>query len=582
MQITGLSVQERDWQELTNSTWDHEADVVVVGTGAAGLTAALAAHGAGASVLAVEKASEVGGTTLKADGGFWVPNNALMREQGLVDDREGAIRYMARLGFSSNFNAEAVHYGLAERQLSLLQAFYDYGSVAVDALVEMGALRHTMLPDPALEGEFFPDYFAMLPENQAPRGRCLLPVNEDGSFPIGRGGAELVNQLESAARHRDIPILTEHRIVALVQAPDGTVLGVKALQAQGETVWIGAHNGVVFATGGFTHNPELCATYLRGPIFGGCAAPTAEGDFVKIGSAAGAQLGNMTNAWWGEVVLEDALVSRSVPQALWITPGDSVIQVNCRGVRVMNEKRVYNERTQVHFIWDPARGEYSNLLTFMIFDQRAADAYSGSEMSYPISKSKSLTDNLISAPTLEGLADSIRERLETLRPQIGGIALDDDFVDNLQATISRFNGFAESGIDEDFGRGIEPIEQTFHHYVAFPERIQHDKPNDTMYPLSPEGPYYAVIIAPGVLDTKGGPAINSRAQILDSAGNAIVGLFGAGNCISSPAGQGYWGGGSTLGPAITFGYIAGQEAATPSRLNEAIIDGRASMSGNPG
>jgi succinate dehydrogenase/fumarate reductase flavoprotein subunit len=82
-----------------------------------------------------------------------------------------------------------------------------------------------------------------------------------------------------------------------------------------------------------------------------------------------------------------------------------------------------------------------------------------------------------------------------------------------------------------------------------------------MFPLAPDGPYYAIILGGGTLDTKGGPVINTKAQVINTQGNVIAGLYGAGNCIASPAGQAYWSGGGTLGPALTYGRIAGTNAA---------------------
>ena len=114
---------------------------------------------------------------------------------------------------------------------------------------------------------------------------------------------------------------------------------------------------MVFGTGGFTANPEMSLNYLRGPIFGGCAVPTNEGDLVTMAAAVGAKLANMNNAWWGSIMVEQALQSRSAPTCIWQTPGDSVILVNADGRRCVNEKIQYNERTQIHFVWDPCAAD---------------------------------------------------------------------------------------------------------------------------------------------------------------------------------------------------------------------------------
>jgi succinate dehydrogenase/fumarate reductase flavoprotein subunit len=138
------------------------------------------------------------------------------------------------------------------------------------------------------------------------------------------------------------------------------------------------------------------------------------------------------------------------------------------------------------------------------------------------------------------------------------LILGDDFEANLRASVARFNELAVAAVDADFGRGATPIERAFNELFTGGIR---DERNPLMYPLSERGPYYATIIVPAALDTKGGPRVNPRAQVLDAAGEPIPGLFGAGNCIASPAGKSYWAAGATIGPAVTFGYLAGRNAA---------------------
>lgn len=129
--------------------------------------------------------------------------------------------------------------------------------------------------------------------------------------------------------------------------------------------------------------------------------------------------------------------------------------------------------------------------------------------------------------------------------------------------MTRFNEFAKNGKDEDFHRGEYTYDRE---WTTFPPTVPgapwppEGSRNYCMYPLSDHGPYYAVILGAGTLDTNGGPVIDSRAQVLDVRGNPIPGLYGAGNCIASPTANAYWGAGSTIGPAMTFGHIAGIHA----------------------
>jgi hypothetical protein len=244
--------------------------------------------------------------------------------------------------------------------------------------------------------------------------------------------------------------------------------------------------------------------------------------------------------------------------------GDSMIIVNKYGERVTTEKIQYNERSQTHFYWDPAKREYRNLVQFMIYDSAVADSPIEWRFRYPVPMPGDESDLVISGETLEELAANIDARLEQYRGQghlsarIGpNVRLADDFVDRLTESIERFNGFAESGVDEDFGRGSTPIQVAWHG----PAREGSTLPNPTMYPISSEGPYYCIMLGGMTLDSKGGPVTDTEARVIHSNGNPIPGLYGAGNCVASPAGQAYWSAGGTLGPALTFGYIAGRNAA---------------------
>ncbi|MBP7706030.1 MAG: FAD-dependent oxidoreductase [Candidatus Aminicenantes bacterium] len=540
---------------MADTKWDIEADVAVVGTGAAGSSAALFSHEKGARVVMLEKARRYGGTTEKSGGVFHTPNNSIMRAMGLRDEREDAIRYYARLAYPTLYNPGDPRFGLNEHQYSLIAAYYDNAAPAIDGLTAMKALQAA--PWLEFDGQrMFPDYFAHLPENKAPRGRGLIPKDPETGQGV-QSGFELIRQLKAAVEKRGIPVMLNHRASRLLLDGHGGVAGVEGIAEGKKTISIRTRKAVIFGSGGFTQNPEMRLDYLRGPVYGGCAVPTNEGDFVHIAAAVGAKLANMANAWWAQTVLEEVLQNPSPPTDIFVVPGDSMIQVNKHGRRVMSEKFVYNERTQVHFGWDPVVGEYKNLFLFMIYDQRTADIWSSIPgFGYPIPPKGSPAPHVISGRTVEELAGAIDERLTRLAGRTGGFHLDKSFVANLRDSLSRFNQYAESGVDLEFHRGETPVELAFHG----PAAPGNDKPNRTMYPVSPTGPYYAIILAGGTLDTKGGPKINAKAQVLDRDDRPIPGLYGAGNCIGSPAAQGYWAGGGTIGPALTFGYIAALNA----------------------
>ena len=535
--------------------WDHEADIVVVGSGVGACTAALVAHKLGRSTIVVEKASFVGGTSLKSAGVLWIPDNFSLRAKGVKDDKEDCLRYMARYSYPERYAPGQPNLGLHPGEFRLLEAFYDNASRAVDALRDMGALRADEFRGftgdiPAI------DYLDQVPENKVPTGRALGPLKPDGTVGLG---AELMSQLEAALRERDVPILTEHRAVRLVMN-DARVLGLEA-ESAGGVVSLRARKGVIFATGGFVHNPELVDTYQRQRLYGSCAMPASTGDFISIAGAAGARVANMSGAWRTQIVFDEALSSRLLGQGVFFPPGDSMLQVNKYGRRVVNEKRNYNDRTEVHGVFDPSNAEYPNQLLFMIYDQRTAEAFAGA---FPLPADSKSASHVLYGESIEALSERLGARLAQVAAHTGGLSLAPSFAANLKATIARFNEFARSGRDEEFGRGAAEYDRMWHKVFspmqAGTRWAPNAGPNATMHALSEKGPYFAVVLASGALDTNGGPVIDSSARVLDENDQPIPGLYGAGNCIASPSRFAYWGAGHTLAQSLTFGYIAANAA----------------------
>ncbi|MGB3306216.1 MAG: FAD-dependent oxidoreductase [Thermomicrobiales bacterium] len=541
---------------VTPESWDHEVDVVVVGAGSAGHAAAITAQADGADVLIVEKAPNPGGTSVLAYS-YWVPNNHLMQKAGLPDPKPDALKYMARLAFPMLYNPEQEFLGLTEHQYSLLEAFYDNAAPAFESFDTLGALKSKISPSygfSPMPDISDPDYHADLPEDKAPYGRTITGAGDDPQT------SHYMAQLQAYVAEKQIPVLTSHAVTGLYRNSTGAVIGVHA-ESEGGPVAIRARKGVIFTTGGFTQNPEKSLNFLRGPIFGGCGVPTNQGDFIDIGIEAGAKLGNMNNAFWVENVVEAALQNSSTTADVWLPFGDSMIIVNKYGKRVTNEKMVYNERTQVHFEWNAARREYSNLVLFMIWDDAVAQNPVQWPYRFPVPMPDAeMPDYVIKGETWDQLAFAINNRLReisgkrSISAQIApSLTLAPEFTTSLVETVSTFNSYAEAGKDPEFLRGTTPIQ------IAWqgPPREGNTK-NPTMYPIADKGPYYCVILGGGTLDTKGGPVVDANAQVLALDGAPITGLYGAGNCIASPAGQGYFSAGGTLGPGMTYGYIAGK------------------------
>jgi 3-oxosteroid 1-dehydrogenase len=543
-------------QRGRRADFDKEADVVVVGTGAAGCIAALFAADAGAEVLIVEKAPIFGGTTAKSGGVYFIPGNRFEREKGLKEPREATIRDVARNAYPQIYRADRPRFGLPEHEYALLEALYDNGPLAVDALDAMGAL-HSMTAD-TMVGPL-PDYVDTSRGGEKVVDRRLWARKSDGSFGLGD---EMVRQLRAAIEKRGVPVLLGHRARRLVTNARREIVGIETETADGATVRLRTRRGVVFASGGFTHNPEMLRNYQPGPIHGGCAVPSNEGDFVPMALSVGAKLGNMQSAWRAQIVLEQALQFSSTPDDVFMPPGDSMILVNRLGTRVVNEKVNYNERTRAHFAWDSYRKEWINAVLFMIYDRRTAELFAGR---FPLPPAGATAPYVVSADTLDKLATAVDARLERLAPKTGGIRLDPTFGRHLGESVHRFNRFAESGVDDEFRRGEQLYDREWHAKIwSFANQgtaWKLDKPNITMYPLAAKGPYYAILLGSGTLDTNGGPVVDASAQVLDASDKPIPGLYGAGNCIASPTGPCYYAGGGTLGPAVAFGYLAGKSAA---------------------
>ena len=552
--------------------WNHAFDVVVVGSGASGLVAALNAAKNGARVLILEKAPTVGGTSFRSGGACWVPNNHYLRAQGIEDSREDALRYMARAARPHLYSEDSPKYGLAAWEYDLHAAFYDHAGDVFEALSRMDAYRSLHVPD-------LPDYYAQLDENRVKQGRVLIPLRADGR---PGSGSDMVERLEASVRACGVEIVLEHQVVDAVVSGDGDVVGLRAVGPDGP-VLVQARRGVIFASGGFTHNQELRDNYLAQPVFGGCAVATNEGDFVPIAQRLGAAMRNMNYAWLAPLLVERAIRRDPNPASVFWPGGDSILYVNKYGRRGLNEKAPYNELVLQMGAWDGKLQEYPNLLMFPIWDQSSMERFRGTLGDAGLMPAEGTgADHLMKADTLEELTDLIRARVEGLATSTGGVRLADDFGKQLELSIERFNELARTGCDTDFRRGETPVERHGIELVRAQARQLNDdltaewvpgsgpvqgaddgtaSPNPTMREIAAKGPYYASILGSGTLDTKGGPMTNRHGQVLDHAGKPIGGLYAVGNCAASPQAHAYFAGGSTLAPMITFAWFAGAHAA---------------------
>lgn len=531
-----------------------QTDVVCVGSGAAGLAAAVSAVDAGSRVVVVEKSAVIGGTLPFGGGNIWIPNNFVLRRNGVEDGREDCLRYMARYSYPHLFRPSDPLLGLAEGDYALLEAIYDSGFRAMDRFQEIGAVDLKEMRLFELDRQTW-DYADHFPENKVPAGRTLEPIGGSG---WGGSGASLVETMEGWLRERDTLFLTDAPATDII-VEDGRVVGVQILK-DGKVQDVRAGKGVIFGTGGFAHNVELIEKHQTF-LYGACGIETLTGDFVAMSAKVGAALAYMQNAWRAQVVLEEALQNRALRHCVYVLPGHSMIMVDKRGKRVVNEKRSYNDRGNIHFTFDPTAGDYPNQFLFMLFDQKCIDKNGGN---YPIPlSSEGLPDYIIRGSDIHELAVALQARLDALSAHIPHVALDPCFEETLLNTFATYNRFAQDGVDEEFGRGGQGYDREWDPLYSRvrPEYDGNDSPRNTMSPISPSGPYFACILAAGALDTNGGPRINARSEVIRADGKPIPGLYAAGNCAASPSRGAYYGGGGTIGLAMTFGYLAGRNAS---------------------
>jgi succinate dehydrogenase/fumarate reductase flavoprotein subunit len=530
------------------ATFDAEYDIVVCGGGGGGLPAALFSRWLGNDVAILEKAATLGGTAIKAAFWYWVPNNTAMQAAGIEDPKPDFLRYVARLSRPQDYDPNHPRLGLSEWAYAMCEAIYDSAAPAAELLAEKGALPYRHVGA-------VPDYFAELPENKAPRGRVLFP--KDGCASMSDGGQVAIRTMSDAARRDGVSIRTSHRVQRVILNARKQVIGVHAVTGDGTIVRIRARKAVIFATGGFSHDPELRRTFLNFPAYGGCAALSNEGDFVRIAGGLGVPLRSMNYAWLCPVPLEQSIARDPAMCGMFSVAGDSMIFVDKRGRRVVNEKLQYNELAQKFFEWDGARAEYPYLVLMAVWDQRAQDHSASSEYGRLIVPAGADDRHVIKGDTWAELAAGIDARLAKYGEVTAGLRLSGDFASNLEASVQRFNEFARTGKDLDFRRGERAVEQLFNGIV----KEEANRSNPTMWPISTVGPYYAALVVGGTLDTKGGPQTSPDGQVLDNENKPIPGLYGVGNCVASASERAYWAGGGTLGPIIAFAHRAARAAS---------------------
>ncbi|MEN3148903.1 FAD-dependent oxidoreductase [Neorhizobium sp. IRAMC:178] len=515
-----------------------ECDLVVLGSGGAGLVSALAAASRGLSVVVYEKSSRLGGTTAISGGGIWVPNNHVMKGSGFKDEEDDATTYLQRLTLGE-IDPEILNdfVRTAPDMLLFLEQHSDLKFFSVDRPDYhpgwKGARSGRSVEPLPFEAHMESNLFQALRYNhlrqpvtsvEGKKGIDPSIIADRKQRQIRTQGAGLIAGLAQACSRFGAKFYLNDAVEKLL-FEDGRCVGVET--NSGSTL---ARSGVVLATGGFEWNSDLVSAYLPGFVSAPTSPPANEGDGLRLGLKAGAGVANMTEAWWTAAYripgdeLDGKPLTRNMVRELAL-PGS--IMVNREGKRFVNEASSYNDLGMAFNVFDPGSFSYPNRPAWLIFDHTFKSRY-------PVA-SVTPTEP---APHWMTHAQSLPE----LAIQLGISE------EGLRATVGRFNSFALEGHDLDFARGSDI------HGAYYGDPDHH--PNSCLGPIA-EGPFYAVEVLPGNNGTKGGLRTTTGGHVLRPDGSAIDGLFACGNVAASIFGKGYPGHGGSLGPIMTAAYKLG-------------------------
>ncbi|MFM7028246.1 MAG: FAD-binding protein [Chakrabartia sp.] len=552
------------------ATWDKEVDTLVIGSGAGGLLSALVAAANRAEVLIVEKESQWGGTSATSGAGIWIPASDQARAAGFDDKTDDAFKYVRKLSAKNVPDTN-------------IRAFVDNAAKMLRWVTAHTEIDYQAFP--------YPDYHAENPGGSPTGYRTHMPLPIDGK-KLGKDvetlrfaspaaslfgylnwhfdetyillfraprwwwhltkslarywldwpfrfksrkdrrltlGNALVGGLKLALNEKQVPLWLNTPMEELI-TEKGKVVGA-VVRHDGKALRIKARKGVVLAAGGFDKNQSMrdehAPLYSRAHLSGGTSGNT--GDTIRAGLGVGAQTLNMQSAWAAPVFYvpgEDRGRLCTIERAL---PGS--MMVNQKGERYLNEAASYHIVGQIMARREKEHGDASP--SWFVFDHRYRHSYPVGPL-YPIMpdwfQRGEVRGILKKGRTVEELADAMGVPAATLA-----------------ATFNRYNDYAARGEDPDFHRG----EAAYDKMYGDP-RVA---PNPCLRPLD-KGPFYAMPIYPGDIGTNGGLLTDDQARVLDTKGKVIPGLYAIGNNAASAMGESYPGAGVTIGPAMTFGYLA--------------------------
>lgn len=555
-------------------------DVIVVGSGAGAMTSAAIAADRGLSVLVVEKSDKFGGTSAISGGGIWIPNNHYFAAKGGKDSYDKALQYIMTAGG-----------GRADE--TKVRAYLDHAPAMIKYLEDKSRVRYAV-------AEKYPDYYQHVP-GSLPGGRSLDPelfdtsvlgdelenlrrpspstllmgkiswTARDAHIAMAREsgwrfkilwmmlrykldfkwrrkskfdrraglGNSLVCALRASLLDRKVPLWlnTDFRDFVL---DNGRVTGIKVV-SKGRELTLNARRGVIIGAGGFEQNQTLREKYLPQPTkTSWSATPPGNntGAALEAGMAAGAATDLLEWAWWSPTI---PVVGEEKPRGIFAErafPGSIV--VNGLGKRFCNEAQGYLEFGDAMYKDREATGG-KNVPAWCIFDAHFRFNYAMG----PLMPGQIMPDSRLRKEWLNSVywkADTLEELARQIDVDPAGLA----------TTVKTVNEYARTGEDKDFGRGGNVFDRYYGDVNV--------KPNPCLAPIQ-KGPFYAMRMDAGDIGTKGGLLTNEHAQVVRPDGAPISGLYAIGNTSASVMGTSYPGAGATLGPAMTFGYIAANHIA---------------------
>lgn len=580
---------------------DHVVDVLVIGSGGGGMTAALAADARGLDTLVVEKSSYFGGSTALSGGGIWVPGAPSQRREGYVPDPDDVFTYLRTITDGLVSDARLRQYvDAAPAMMEFLEqaspwfefvwkpGYADYypelpGGSELGSTINVPAMDLRRLGD---EEQHLLAPLALAPKGiwlgpkdlrlfyqvrQSWRGKAVLVkllwrmfrarVFGDRMAAIGQS---LAARLRLAMVERDIPLWLDTPMTELIIDVSGAVTGA-VVQRDGRRRRISARRGVILASGGFDHDLAWRKRYQ--PVlehdwsFGN---PLATGDGIRAGERIGAASELLDEAWWFPALcwpdgrLQFMLNERMMP---------SQFIVNGDGERFVNEAAPYMDFA--HAMIAGQQTGVTHIPCWLITDQRSFHRYvvAGHLPIPKIPGAPVPTGRRIPQAWLDSGVVKAGSSFEELAAAIGVPS------NRLRRTAERFNELARSGHDDDFNRG----DSVYDNYYGDPTL-----PNPNLYPLG-KPPYYAFRIILGDLGTSGGLRTDEHARVLRADDSVIGGLYAVGNTSAPVMGRSYAGAGATIGPAMTFGYVAAQHIADTSAHQQSFDSQTSNQSsgGNP-